>query len=44
MAWISDIQRCLQNLMLKSNGVSNGVSDYMGVVSILITMDAVTDI
>ena len=41
--WISSIQRRLQDLMLKSGGVSEGVSDYFGVLSFVITMDAATD-
>lgn len=40
IAWISDTQKWMQNLMLKSNGVSSRVSDYLGVVAILITMDS----
>lgn len=40
IAWISDTQKWMQNLMLKSNGVSSGVSDYLGVVAIVITMDS----
>lgn len=40
IAWISDTQKWMQNLMLKSNGASSGVSDYLGVVAIVITMDS----
>ena len=40
IVWISNIQRWLQNLLLKSNGVSEGTKDYFGVISMLMTMDA----
>lgn len=40
VGWISNAQRRLQNLLLKSNGVSEGTKDYFGVVSMLMTMDA----
>lgn len=40
IVWISNIQRWLQNLLLKSNGVSEGTKDYFGVVSMVMTMDA----
>jgi|GEM_PF-152852 len=38
--WIARIQKWMQDGMLHSNGVSQGVSDYFGVISIVITMDA----
>ncbi len=40
IVWISNIQRWMQNLLLKGNGVSEGTKDYFGVVSMLMTMDA----
>lgn len=38
--WIEKMQNGLYNLYLKSNGVSEGVNDYFGVVSMIMTMDA----
>ena len=38
--WISKMQNWFYNLYLKSNGVSEGVKDYFGVVSMIMTMDA----
>ena len=38
--WIEKIQRWMQNLLLTSNGVRGGITDYYGVVSIVMTMDA----
>ena len=38
--WIDRLQTWFYNLYLKSNGVSGGVKDYSGVVSIIMTMDA----
>ena len=40
VGWIENIQRWMQNLLLKGNGVSEGTKDYFGVVSMLMTMDA----
>ena len=38
--WIDKAQSWFYNLYLKSNGVSEGIKDYYGVVSMMITMDA----
>ena len=38
--WIEKAQNWFYNLYLKSNGVSEGVRDYFGVVSMIMTMDA----
>jgi len=38
--WIGKMQHWFYNLFLKSNGVSEGVKDYFGVVSMIMTMDA----
>ena len=38
--WIGKLQHWFYNLFLKSNGVSEGVKDYFGVVSMIMTMDA----
>lgn len=40
VGWINDIQNWFYNLYLKFNGVSGGVKDYSGVVSMIMTMDA----
>jgi hypothetical protein len=40
IVWISNIQRWMQNLLLKGNGVSEGTKDCFGVVSMIMTMDA----
>ncbi len=40
VAWISKLQNWFYNLYLKSNGISEGVKDYSGVVSMIMTMDA----
>ena len=37
--WIERTQNWFYNLYLKSNGVSEGVKDYYGVVSMIMTMD-----
>lgn len=39
VAWISDTQSWIFNLYLKSNGVSEGIKDYSGVVGMILTMD-----
>ena len=38
--WIESTQRWFFNLFLRSNGVSEGIKDYFGVVGMIITMDA----
>ena len=38
--WISKLQNWFYNIYLKSNGISEGVKDYSGVVSMIMTMDA----
>ena len=38
--WIEKAQKGFYNLYLRSNGVSAGVKDYYGVVSIIMTMEA----
>ena len=40
VGWIDKLQTWFYNLYLKSNGVSEGVKDYSGVVSMIMTMDA----
>ncbi len=40
VVWIEKVQNWFYNLYLKSNGVSEGVKDYSGVVSMIMTMDA----
>ena len=40
VGWIDKLQSMFYNLYLKSNGVSEGVKDYSGVVSMIMTMDA----
>lgn len=40
VGWIDKLQMWFYNLYLKSNGVSDGVKDYSGVVSMIMTMDA----
>ena len=40
VGWIDKLQIWFYNLYLKSNGVSDGVKDYSGVVSMIMTMDA----
>ena len=40
VVWIDKVQNLFYNLYLKSNGVSEGVKDYFGVVSMIMTMDA----
>ena len=40
VVWIEKVQNWFYNLYLKSNGVSDGVKDYFGVVSMIMTMDA----
>lgn len=38
--WLDNAQSWFYNLYLKSNGVSAGIKDYSGVVSMIMTMDA----
>ena len=38
--WISKLQNWFYNIYLKSNGISEGMKDYSGVVSMIMTMDA----
>ena len=40
VGWIESIQNSFYNLYLKSNGISEGVKDYSGVVEMIMTMDA----
>ncbi len=40
VGWIDRTQSWFYNLYLRSNGVSGGIKDYYGVVSMIITMDA----
>ena len=40
--WIERAQHWFYNLYLKSNGVSEGVKDYYGVVAMIMTMDALS--
>ena len=40
VGWIDRLQSWVFNLFLKSNGVSEGMKDYFGVVGMIITMDA----
>lgn len=40
LKWIESTQRRYYNLFLRSNGVSEGIKDYYGVVGMIITMDA----
>lgn len=40
IGWIDQFQSWFYNLYLKSNGVSEGIKDYSGVVGMIITMDA----
>ena len=40
VGWIDRLQTWFYNLYLKSNGVSGGVKEYSGVVSMIMTMDA----
>lgn len=40
IVWIENIQRWMQNLLLKGNGVSEGTRDYFGVIDMVMTMDA----
>lgn len=39
VVWIDKFQTWFYNLYLKSNGVADGVKDYSGVVSMIMTMD-----
>ena len=39
VGWIDRTQSWFYNLYLRSNGVSEGIKDYYGVVSMIITMD-----
>ena len=40
VGWIDRTQSWIYNLFLKWNGVSEGIHDYFGVVSVIMTMDA----
>jgi hypothetical protein len=40
IGWLDKAQTWFYNLYLKSNGVSEGIKDYSGVVSMIMTMDA----
>ena len=40
VAWIDKLQQWFYNIYLKSNGISEGVKDYSGVVGMIMTMDA----
>ena len=40
IGWLDKAQTWFYNLYLKSNGVSQGIKDYSGVVSMIMTMDA----
>ena len=40
VGWTDRIQSWFYNLFLKWNGVSEGIHDYFGVVSVIMTMDA----
>ena len=37
--WIESIQRKIYGVFLRSNGISEGLKDYSGVVEMIITMD-----
>ena len=39
VGWIEKVQNWFYNVYLKSNGVSEGVRDYFGVVDMIMTMD-----
>lgn len=40
VGWIGRMQSWIYDLFLKGNGVSEGIHDYFGVVSVIMTMDA----
>ena len=40
VGWTDRIQSWIYNLFLKWNGVSEGIHDYLGVVTVIMTMDA----
>ena len=39
VGWIEKVQNWFYNVYLKSNGVSEGVRDYFGVVGMIMTME-----